>query len=123
MRNCTDDEAQALNRAAWFSWKADDKRFFNNHRQVSREDCVFGDLHGFDAHDFAEAREFANGDFADRFRSDVTQGHTRAAGSKNELRIFSDLFFDRALDIALFVRHEQLGYYFPAVTFGGLFQS
>ena len=79
MGNCPDDKAEAFDGAARFAGQADYQSCIDDGGEVSREDRVLGDLHGFDAHDFAEAREFANGDLADGFRGDIAQGNSGTA--------------------------------------------
>ena len=103
MGDGSDDEAEALDCAAGFSGETDDEGLFDHGSEVAGEDGVLGDLHRFDAHDFAKAREFADGNFADGFGSDVAECDPCAAGGEDELSTLSDLFFDGALNFAFFV--------------------
>src|SRR5687767_5451498 len=122
MGNGVDDKAEALDGAAGFAGQGDHQRIFNDHGEVAGEDRVFCDLHGFEAHDFAEAGQFADGNFAQGLGGDVAQGYAGAAGGENELAAFADLFANGALDFALLVGDKRFGGDFPAVGFGGFFQ-
>ena len=106
MGNGPDDEGEAFHRAAWFSGQANHQRLVHDHREVAREDGVFGDLHGFGAHDFAEAREFAHGDLAHGFGCDIAQGNTGAAGGEDKLAPLGDKFANGSLDVAFLVGNE-----------------
>ena len=118
MGDGADDEAEAFDCAAGFAGETDDEGWFDDGGEVAGEDGVLRDFHRLDAHDFAEAGEFADGDFADGFGRNVAQGHAGAACGEDELGALGDLFLDGALDFALFVGDEFFGDDFPTVTFG-----
>ena len=119
MGDGTDDEAEAFDCAAGFAGETENERLLDDGGEIAGENGVLGDLHRLDAHDFAEAGEFTNGDLADGFGGDVAEGDAGAAGAKDELGTLGDLFLDGALNFALFVRDEFYGNYFPTVPFGG----
>ena len=121
MRNGAGDEVEAFDGAARLAGEADDEGFFDDGGQIAAEDGIFGNLHGFDAHDFAEAGKFAHGDFADGFGCHVAQGDTGAAGGEDEVAASVDLFANGALDVALFVGDKCVGEDFPAVAVSGFF--
>ena len=123
MRNRPDYETKALDRAAGLAGKADDERFFDDNRQVTGEDGVFGDLHRFHTHDFAEARQLAKGNFAHGFRSYIAQSHASAASCQNELAALGDMLADGTLNVALFIGDEGVGQDFPAIAFGCFFEG
>ena len=123
MRDCTDDEAKAFDCAARFSGKADNKSLFDNGGEVAREDGVLSDFHRFDAHHFAKSGQFADGNLADRFRCHVPKRDAGPASGKDQLGTLGDLFLNRTLYLAFFVRDEFLSCDFPSVTRGRLFQS
>ena len=80
MGDGADDEAEAFDCAAGFAGEADNEGLLDDGGEVAGEDGVFGDLHRLDAHDFAEAGEFADGNLADGFGGDVADGDAGAAG-------------------------------------------
>ena len=65
VRDGVHHELEAFDGAARFSWEAEDESFVDDGGEVAGEDGILGDLHRFHAHDFAEARQFPDGDFAD----------------------------------------------------------
>src|SRR5439155_4641416 len=101
----------------------DDERFVHHHGEVAGEDGVFGEFHRFQPHDFSEPGKFTQGDFADSFGRDVTQGHAGAPGGENEMATFADLLANGALNVSFFVRHERICDNCPAIACGGLFQG
>ena len=103
MGDGADDEAEAFDRAAGFAGETNDEGLLDDGGEVAGEDGVLRDFHGLDAHDFAEAGKFADGDFADRFGGDIAERDAGAARRENELSAFGELFFDGALDFAFFV--------------------
>src|SRR6266850_646706 len=116
MRDRPDNKTEALDRATRLSWQTDHEGAIHYCGQVTRENGVLSNFHRFDPHHLAEPRQFANGDFADCFGSHITQGDARAAGRQYKLAALGDEFADAALDLALFVRHQRLGYNLPAIT-------
>jgi hypothetical protein len=84
----------------------------DNGGEIAGKDGILRDLHRFDAHDFAETGEFANGDFADGFGSDVAQGDAGAASGEDELCALGDLFL-----MARWISRFSSGTRFSAMTF------
>src|SRR5947207_12738293 len=53
MRDCANDEAEALDGATGFAGQTDHESFIHDDGEITGEDRVFRDLQGLDAHDFA----------------------------------------------------------------------
>src|SRR5215831_4895849 len=109
MWNGANNETQTFHCTARFSGQTDDEGFIYYYREIAREDCVLRYFHRLDAHDFAEPRQFADGDLAHRFWRDVSQCYSRPTGGQDELASFGDLLTNCALYVAFFIRHECFG--------------
>ena len=121
--DCSNDEIKTFDCAARFAGEADDEGFVHHNCEIAGEDRVFRDLHGFAAHHFAEAGEFAHSNFPDSFGCDVAEGDASAAGREDEVAAFSNVLADGALNGALFVGDERFSEDFPAVGLGGFFEG
>ena len=56
MGDRVDDKGKAFDGTAGFAREANDEGFVHDDGEVAGKDGVFGNLHGFAAHDFPETR-------------------------------------------------------------------
>ena len=66
MRDGWGDKAQTLDCGRGFAGQADYQGPIHHDSQAARKDGIGSELHGFGAHNFAEAGQFPHGNFAHR---------------------------------------------------------